>query len=107
MTPAQLSRLLEIQNRLVDVALNDADPENWTASDMYLKDMTSEQRGDAAWCRKTAVQTVALLIRVQQLTQVQAPEDDKQPDPEQDIKRYEKAAREMIERVGAQGRNAH
>jgi hypothetical protein len=63
----QVKRLEDVSERLAEVALRDADPDNWTASDVPLVDMTRDQRGDANWCRKTAVQTVALLNQVQRL----------------------------------------
>jgi hypothetical protein len=101
MTPDQIARLQDLQGRLVETVINDADPQNWTASGLLLADMDSQQRGDANWCRKTAVQSVSLLIRVQQLLEPKTPEkpgDD--ADPEADIKRAERAASDMLKRVG-------
>lgn len=101
MTPGQLKRLADLENRLIDVALSDADPDNWTANGTILADMTSEQRGDAAWCRKTAVQTVALLIRVQQLRSPQL--DGNNPNPERseenEIRAAEAKANAILDRV--------
>lgn len=62
----QRIRLQEVSERITEAAIRDADPDNWTASGKLLCDMDQKERGDANWCRKTAVQTVALLVRVQQ-----------------------------------------
>lgn len=100
MTPEQLKRLADLEYRLTDVALNDADPENWTANGITLAEMTSEQRGDAAWCRKTAVQTVALLIRIQQLAQPVASRAPVNPEQSEEslIKKAEREAAALMER---------
>lgn len=98
----QRQRLADISEALAEVAIRDADPANWTAADKPLCDMTKEERGDAAWCRKTAVQSVALLGRLQQIlrdTGGKKPGDD--DDPESDIKRAEKEANKLLERIGA------
>ncbi len=99
MRPDQLQRLADVSERLAETVIVDADPDNWTATGMLLADMTQEQRGDAAWCRKTAVQSVALLIRVEQLLDPIKLQSPNQPDPEAEIKRAERAASEMLIRV--------
>ncbi|KAK6697464.1 hypothetical protein SNK04_014036 [Fusarium graminearum] len=65
--------------------------------------MSKDERGDAAWCRKTAVQSVALLCRLQQLLrETGAPGGgDKDPDPEAEIKAAEREASKLLERIGA------
>ncbi|PZS48857.1 hypothetical protein [Stenotrophomonas maltophilia] len=97
----QRQRLADIYEALAEVAIRDADPANWTAADKPLCDMTKEERGDAAWCRKTAVQSVALLGRLQLILRDtgggKSGDDD---DPASDIKRAEKEARKLLERVG-------
>lgn len=102
----QIKRLAEVSERLAEVVILDADPDSWTATGKTLCDMSKDERGDAAWCRKTAVQSVALLIRVEQLLlpkDGQRPQDD-YPDPETEIKRAEKSARDMLDRVGQSAR---
>lgn len=103
MRPDQLLRLAEVSERLAEVVIRDIDPESWgSAHASMLGDMTREERGDQAWCRKTAVQSVALLVRVEQLlTPASDPVESREmPDPEADIKRAERAATEMLERLG-------
>jgi len=118
----QLSRLSTLHDKLIEVALRDADPENWTAGSKKLCDMTREERGDAKWCRSTAVTSVALTMQVQRMMQspslggaIVTPEtpatpaartddQDEEASIEAEIHRYEKAAAAVIER--AKPRNA-
>ncbi|HHC8921427.1 TPA: hypothetical protein ACN3MR_002895 [Stenotrophomonas maltophilia] len=99
----QRKRLQDVSESLAEVAIRDADPSNWTAFDKPLCDMSKDERGDAAWCRKTAVQSVALLCRLQQLLRdTGAPGGgDKDPDPEAEIKAAEREASRLLERIGA------
>lgn len=102
MRPDQKKRLAEVSEKLAEVAINDADPANWTGDGKLLSQMTKEERGDAAWCRKTAVQSVALLGRLQQLLRDDAGgKGGNEPDPEEDIRRAEREAAKMLKRVGA------
>lgn len=100
MTPDQRTRLAAVSVKLAEVVIADVDPANWTANGITLGKMTKEQRGDAAWCRKTAVQSVALLVRVEQLL---APESGPHPptsppeDPEAEITRAEKRAAALVQ----------
>lgn len=61
----QYERLQELGTKIADVALFDADPENWIGANVPAKDLTKEQRGDAYWCRKLAVSSLSVLMRVQ------------------------------------------
>lgn len=110
MRPDQLTRLAEVSERLAEVVILDADPDSWTATGKTLGDMSKEERGDAKWCRQTAVQSVALLVRVQQLLEPAAPLAPGQndlPDPEAEISRAERVASDMLDRVGRREPAAH
>lgn len=105
MNEDQCRRLEAVEDKLVEVALRDADPGNWSAAGVLLCDMTKEQRGNAQWCRKTAVQTLALLNQVQKTIsnyrqpQKGVPPGD--PDPDKLIREAEAKASELLERIGA------
>ena len=64
MTPDQLKRLNELSEKLAEVALSDADPENWIGYGALPMDLTQADRGDAVWCRKVALSTISVLGRV-------------------------------------------
>lgn len=100
----QRERLAEAAERLAEVVLRDIDPDNWTATDKTLRDMTKEERGDAKWCRQTATQSVALLVRVEQL--IADPEQGGGPSPdgeeeseESKVLRAEAKAAELLDRI--------
>lgn len=104
MEPEQRERLADVMGRLTEVALRDADPDSWTAPGKTLKAMTKEERGDAAWCRKTACMTVSLLLQFQRLHQQAAqdpPPGDVVPSLDEELAAAEAKARELLERVGA------
>ena len=64
----QYEKLQALQEKLVDVFLMEADPDNWAGAGMLLADMNHEQRGSAYWCKKNAVATGGLIQRVSNLT---------------------------------------
>lgn len=110
MNADQLTRLEALRDRLVDVALTDAEPANWAGHGKRPVDMTREERGDAKWCRGLAVQTVALTMQVQRLLSnpvtggavvpTDPPKDEAalvEEDPiEAEVKRFEAAAAEVM-----------
>lgn len=101
----QAKRLEDLEERLVEAAIADADPQNWSGAGQFLCDMDKATRGDAQWCRKTAVQTVALLAQVRRVIadyrapELQKPRHPHDDDPEAAIASAEAAAAELIERV--------
>lgn len=60
----QEQRLDDLAERIIDQALQDADPANWTASEKPPRDMSQDERGDAQWCRKVATGTLAIANQV-------------------------------------------
>jgi hypothetical protein len=68
MRPDQRLRLQAIADRLIEQTIMDADPDNWSGAGKTLRDMDKETRGDALWCRKIAVQTTMLMLKVEQLS---------------------------------------
>ena len=59
----QLKKLSKLSEKLADVALSDADPENWIGHGSLPMDLTQADRGDAVWCRKVALSTLSVLGR--------------------------------------------
>lgn len=111
MRPDQRERLADLSERLAEQAINDADPDNWTGSGKLPQDLTQEERGDAVWCRKLALSTLAVLSSVARL-QVEAPaKPPGGPQPEDaaavdaEIAAAEREARRLLDRVvvGVQG----
>jgi hypothetical protein len=63
----QFEKLQTLSEKLADVVLTDADPENWVGNGLAPKDLTQQERGDAYWCRKMAVSTLSVMMRVEHL----------------------------------------
>lgn len=60
----QYLRLQALEEKLTEQFLQDGDPDHWTGQGILPKDLTKDQRGDRYWCKKNAVATIALTIRV-------------------------------------------
>jgi hypothetical protein len=63
----QYLKLQALTEKLLDVAVVDIDPANWTAYKVAPIEMTQQQRGDAYWCKKNAIATIGVIMRVESL----------------------------------------
>jgi len=105
----QIERLHDIAERVGEVFLNEADPDNWNGAGIPLRDLDSESRGNRYWDKKNAIQTGTLLARVFDLVERDSragPSADKinDDDSEKEIKKFEKQAREMIDAIQSAGK---
>lgn len=57
----QIKRLEELAERLADVFLVEADPDNWSGAGELPRDMDQQTRGDRHWDRKGAMGTGGVL----------------------------------------------
>lgn len=64
----QYLKLKGLQDRLIDVFLEEGDPINWPGFGTPIKVQTKEDRGDAFWCKKSAAQTLLVAGRIGTLT---------------------------------------
>jgi hypothetical protein len=111
MTPEQLARVTALHEKLIEVSLADADPDNWIGTGLKPKDMDREARGDAQWCRRIAISTVTLTMQVQRMLEnpitggAAVPSDETAMasaggDPtEVEINKYERAASQVLARM--------
>jgi hypothetical protein len=99
----QLERLTALEESLIDVYLDEADPQNWPGVGTMGEHMSKEERGDRYWCKKNAVATVALAHETRKLiaNDKSALGRDPYSDHELDKKigAAEKRAREAIDRA--------
>lgn len=109
----QYRRLQELEERLTDEVLREADPATWTAPGIAAKDLTQQDRGDRYWCKKNAVATISLAIRVGSLiglVQRNGPSgesgaDEEAENPlEAEIREAEAEARKLLAKVQKAGR---
>lgn len=63
----QFEKLQQLEEKLLDVALGEADPATWPGDGIKPANMDKDTRGDRYWCKKNAVATIALAVRIQSL----------------------------------------
>ena len=63
----QAKRLMDLQERLLDVFLDEADPKNWSGAGTTPAEMTPQIRGDRHWDKKSAASTMVVLTGVDRL----------------------------------------
>ena len=98
----QIDRLQDIAEQIGEVFLEEADPANWNGAGVPLASLDKDQRGGRYWDKKNAIQTGTLLARVLDLrdrdtrsADTKTPEED----AEQEINRFEKQAKDMVNAV--------
>lgn len=64
----QYEKLQALSERMTDVFLDEAEPENWPGHKISPGSMDAQTRGDRYWCKKNAVATLTLIGRVANLT---------------------------------------
>jgi hypothetical protein len=63
----QYLKLRMLSEKIADVAIFDADPDNWVGAGKAAKSLSKTQRGNAFWCRRVALGTISVLMRVEAL----------------------------------------
>lgn len=111
MNADQIRRLGILTEKLADVVLEEADPDNWSGKGVPIANMDQKSRGDRYWCKKNAAASMSLLDRAQSLlvraTHVpppsQAPGVEGGEEPEVDIdseiSSYEAKAAKLLDKV--------
>ena len=67
MRPDQYSKLQDLSEKLTDRFIEEADPENWPGAGVPVARMDKQTRGDSYWCRKVAIGTLSLVMRIDTL----------------------------------------
>ncbi|EHA8559121.1 hypothetical protein JKC89_003746 [Salmonella enterica] len=101
------SRLTALSGKLLDVAIEESDPDNWQSAGKPIKSLSTEERGNRYWDKKNAAGSLTLLIKVQSLIGMHSKAKPltklgaEQPDDDFDnrIKRAEKEAEKILDRV--------
>lgn len=101
----QIERLRELEETLIDVYLDEADPANWPGDGNMGDQLTKRQRGDRYWDKKNAVATVVLAQETRKLiaNSKEALGRDAYDDSQMD-KQIEKAEREadaLLAKIGS------
>jgi hypothetical protein len=115
MRPDQRKRLEELTEKLADVVLLEADPDEWPGATKGPADLSQQERGDRYWAKKNAAATLALLERTQRTLSDAAAGgahrgDAPGEDLDRDIKDAERRAQSLLDKVkakaGSVGRGA-
>jgi len=111
MRPDQIERLRELQEKLADVVLEEADPETWPGAGVPQADVDQATRGNRYWCKKNAAATFALLERTTStLTEYNAPTglaaEAQDADIDKQIAKREKEAAALLDGVMKKARKA-
>jgi len=108
MRPDQRKRLAELSDRLIEVVLEEADPDFWPGAGQSLADVDQETRGNRYWCKKNAQATFVLVTSVEKLTantkEMLGRDPYKNHELDAQIARAEKVAGEMLKKI--EGKNA-
>lgn len=107
----QYLRLQKLEEQLTEQFLMEADPSNWAGDKVIPRDMTQHERGDRYWCKKNAVATISLTMRIGSLMGMiqrrdvpPAPangddEDESQGLLDQEVAAAEREAKKMLAKV--------
>ena len=66
----QFEKLQGMAEKLTDVILEEVDCEKWPGAQLSIQEHDKTIRGDRYWCKKNAVATVALAIRISTLMDI-------------------------------------
>lgn len=106
----QKQRLADLQERLVDVFLDEADPATWPGAGKLPDEMAQEERGNRYWSKKNAAATMVLLGGVAKLQEntKEALGRDPYGEPELDrqISTAEAKAQALVDKVVNKARSA-
>ena len=120
MNADQIRRLGILTEKLADVVLEEADPDNWSGKGVPIATMDKQVRGDRYWCKKNAAASLSLLDRAQGLlvraTHVPPaslppggdPNSDDEPgvDIDTEIASYEAKAAKLLDKVSRGAKKA-
>lgn len=102
-----LTRLTSLSDKLLNVAIEECNPDNWQSANKRIKDLTVEERGNRYWDKKNAAGSLTILIKVQSLIGMQGRQKPgeqskgagKDDDVEGQIKKAEKEVEKILDRV--------
>lgn len=108
----QIARLRDLEEKLVEVILEEADPEFWPGAGKMLADMTNEERGNRLWSKRNAAATFVLLNHTSSTARDAESKNpltgnyNPRPQLDDQIKEHEKQAAKMIEAIQARAKTA-
>lgn len=105
----QRQRLADLEEKLVEVFLDEADPDNWPGAGLPPNQMEQKTRGDRYWSKKNAAATMVLLGGVGKLTEntkgALGRDPYSEPELDKQISSAEAKAQALVERVVKKARD--
>lgn len=83
----QIQRLKDLSEKLADVVLQEADPDQWPGAGQPIATITPQARGDRYWCKKNAAATFSLLERTHSLLTDAVDPRNQRPEGEVDVEK--------------------
>lgn len=111
----QFQKIQDLTEKLADLFINEANPDNWPGAHISIDMQDAKTRGDKYWHKKNAVATIALIQRItyyvgtiQRNSIPIDPEAGDVPDTssevsiDNEIDKYEKSAKDLINKLNNQ-----
>lgn len=93
----QRKRLVDLGDQLIEVVLQEADPNEWPGAGKPIASLEQQERGDRYWCKKNAGATLVLATKIQSLLSIETrPSGQQRPDDE-DIEKEQRDAERQAE----------
>lgn len=107
MNEKQLKKLQALRNKLFEAMVFDTNPENWVAYAKPAKELSKQEKDEAAWCRRQAASSIALWEKIDKLiSQHTAPKTAvDNNDMQLDLLAIEKEADSLLTQIGAISNN--
>lgn len=108
----QIQRLKDLEEKIAEVVIEEADPDLWPGAGIPLADMTNEQRGNRLWTKRNAAASFALLERTISLVRDAESVNpltgnfNPRPDLDKEINDAEKKAAKMLEAIAEKAKTA-
>lgn len=104
--------LQSLAGKLLDVAIEELNPDLWPGAGKQPRDLTKQERGDRVWAKRNADATLDLVIAIARLVYVRhdAPESgqalppDEQAKVDEEIRSAEREAKVILGRFALGGR---
>lgn len=111
MTPDQRTKVERLRDRLLDVVLDEADPDNWSGNapgeaHVVSSKVEKDDRGDRDWCLKIALKCAALYQRVSEIAEPVPGHEKPESSIDDEVRRAEREAAKLLKRASERQKNA-
>lgn len=103
MNSKQLKKLQSLRNKLFEAMVFDTNPENWVAYTKPAKELSKQEKDEAAWCRRQAASSIALWEKIDKLIaqHIEPQSTTTNEDTQLDLLAVEQEANTLLVQIGA------